>query len=424
MRRRLVLAIAGVAAVAVVLFALPLGLVLQRTYRDEELLRVERDTIATTRAVDLSPDRGDPIELPPSRDTLAVYDRARRRVSGRGPAVADAVVGDALRSGAPADRAVGGQLVVAVPLLVGERVSGAVRAERSDAGVHSDVAVAWLALGGAAAGIVVLAALAALALGRRLVAPLDRLAAAAARLGHGDFSTRAPRSGLGELDSVAGALDTTAERLDDLLARERAFSADASHQLRTPIAALRLELEAIELRGDPPPEVPTALAQVERLQQTVETLLAVARDAPDDDRAADLAALADRLPERWAELLAAAGRPLRVAVHAPEPVARASPAVVDQILDVLVANSLHHGAGAVSVTVRPTGGSLAIDVADEGSGFAGDPELAFARRAGGGNGHGIGLALARSLADAEGGRLLLAQARPKPVLTLLLRRQV
>jgi signal transduction histidine kinase len=424
MRRRLVLAIAGVAAFAVILFALPLALLLQRTYSDEELLRIQRDTIATTRAVDLSRDPGDPIELPPSRDVLTVYDRSGRRIAGNGSAAADSVVRAALRTGAPADHAGAGRLVVAVPLLVAERVAGAVRAERSDAAARRDARHAWLALGGAAAVIVVLAALAALALGRRLVAPLDRLAAAARRLGDGDFAARAPRAGMGELDSVAEALDATAARLDELLTRERSFSADASHQLRTPIAALRLELEAIELRGDGPPELPTALAQVERLQETVETLLAVARDAPDPDRAADLAVLADRLQERWTEPLAAAGRPLRIAVRTPDAVARATPGVIEQILDVLVANALHHGRGTVTVTVRGADRSLALDVADEGPGFSGDPEGAFARRASAGNGHGIGLALARSLADAEGGRLLVARAGPGPVLTLLLRRQV
>ena len=66
MRRRLVIAIAGVAAVAVLLLAVPLAIVLQRTYRDEDLLRLQRDTVAATRGIDLSARRSDPIELPRS----------------------------------------------------------------------------------------------------------------------------------------------------------------------------------------------------------------------------------------------------------------------------------------------------------------------------------------------------------------------
>ena len=92
MRRRLIAAIAGVAAAAVVLLALPLGIVLSRTYRDQELLRLQRDTVAATRAIDLGVQRGDQIELPRSSDALAVYDRAGRRVAGRGPAAASPLV--------------------------------------------------------------------------------------------------------------------------------------------------------------------------------------------------------------------------------------------------------------------------------------------------------------------------------------------
>ena len=64
------------------------------------------------------------------------------------------------------------------------------------------------------------------------------------RLGDGDFSVRAGRSGIGELDLAAAALDGTAERLGGLVERERAFSADASHQLRTPVTALQVHLDA------------------------------------------------------------------------------------------------------------------------------------------------------------------------------------
>ena len=91
-----------------------------------------------------------------------------------------------------------------------------------------------------------------------------------------------------------------------MLARERSFSADASHQLRTPLAALRIELEARELDGE---DVTSELTQVDRLEQTIETLLAVARDTPRRQDPVDLAALADDLARRWrGELLARAGR--------------------------------------------------------------------------------------------------------------------
>ena len=156
------------------------GPVLARTYRDDDLLRLQRDTIAATRAIDVgSP--GDPVELPRSRDALSVFDRAGRRLAGAG--TADAAVRETLRTGRPADATLDGRLVVAVPLLTGERVTGAVRAERSGAGAAHDAHQAWLVLAAGAVALIVLAVLAAMFLGRRLSSPLERLATAAGRLG-------------------------------------------------------------------------------------------------------------------------------------------------------------------------------------------------------------------------------------------------
>ncbi|MDQ2940052.1 MAG: HAMP domain-containing histidine kinase [Actinomycetota bacterium] len=424
MRARLIAAIAGVAAAAVMLLAVPLALVLQNNYRDDELLRLQRDTVAATREIDLSAGR-DPIEVPPTSDTLAVYNRAGERVAGHGPRVADPLVREAIRSGRIADQHTEGKFVVAVPLLTNERVTGAARGVRDDSAAVSRTHRVWLALGGLAAGIVILAIGAALLLSRRLASPLERLASAARRLGHGDFSVRSPRTGVAEADSVAEALDVTAERLGDLVSRERAFSSNASHQLRTPLAALRLELEALEMRGNPPAEVSRALAEVDRLQATIDTLLSVARDSADRSDESDLPALLGEIEERWHGPLAAKGRPLRVAVNGDDLVAQASPSVVSEVIGVLVDNAYRHGSGAVTVTARAAAGSIAVDVEDEGPGFSGDPEPAFERRSGSadGEGHGIGLDLARSLAVAEGGRLLVTRAAPAPILTLLLPRR-
>jgi signal transduction histidine kinase len=409
-----------VAALAVVLFAIPLALALSRTYRDDELLRLQRDAVAATRAIDLGTSAADPVELPPAPRALAVYEASGRRIAGRGgPARADALTRAAIVRGRPTDRAAGGRLVVAVPLVVGERVTGALRAERSDAAVASRTRRAWLTLAGLAILVVALATAAAFLLARRLAAPLERLAIAARRLGDGDFGARAPRAGVPEVDEVGAALDATAQRLDNLVARERAFSADASHQLRTPLAALRLELEALELRGE---ELPVALAQVERLQDTVDTLLAVARDAQPTTATADLAALVDGAERRWRGVLAGDGRPLRVDVTAADPVARAAPRVIDEILDILLSNAHRHGKGAVTASVREAAGWLVVAVADEGEGFAVPPREALSRRAESNGGHGIGLALAQSLAHAENGRLEIVESGRRPIVRLLIRR--
>ncbi len=420
MRRRLVLAIAGVATASIVVLALPLALVLQTSHRDEELLRLARDTVAATRMIDLSATPADdPVELPAVGARLTVYGVSGQRAAGAGPARAPADVQAVLRSGRPVQHAGDGQLVAVAPLYRGERVAGAVRAQRDDGRAARETRRAWLLLGAVALAIVLLAVLAAVILGRRLAAPLERLAVAARRLGDGDFSVRAPRSGIAEVDAVGGALDTTAERLDTLVTRERSFTADASHQLRTPLQALRIELEAMELRGVDAPELTRAIGQVDRLQGTIDTLLTVARDTVVPNAQTALGPVLDALATRWTGPLARDGRPLRVVVPAVAPPVKASAAILDEILDVLVDNAHRHGAGQVTVTARPLEGWVAIDVADDGPGLGHDPDARFMRRTGGEH-YGIGLALARSLAHAEGGRLT-ARAGARPVVTLTLR---
>lgn len=356
-----------------------------------------------------------------------MYDGTGRRVAGEGPDRADRVVRDALRTSRPKDDVREGRLLAAVPLVVSERVEGAVRAVRSDTAVEHSTHGAWLALAAASAALVFAAVLAALVLGRRLALPLEHVAGAARRLGGADFTASGQRSAIPELDAVSEALDATARRLDDLLARERAFSADASHQLRTPLAALRLELEAamIEHEGGRSAELAAALAQVDRLQATIETLLAAARDLPRPVAAdTDLTAALDRAETRWRGPLADRSRPLRVRPGPAHAAVVARLNVLDEVLDVLLDNALRHGDGSVTVAVRDLDGWLAVDVIDEGRGFTEPTEAAFRRRPDGGDdGHGIGLSLARSLAEAEGGRLSVGRPGPGPRVTLLLPRR-
>lgn len=418
MRRRLVIAIAGVAGVAVLLFALPLAFVLQRSYVDEELLRLQRDTDAATRGIDLSNGTPDRIELPSFRGQIGVYSRGGLRIAGTGPPVADQATRSALRARAPIGSASGGQLMVAVPLLSGEAVTGAVRAQRGQGAVAQRVHRAWLALGGLGAGVIALAVLAALALGRRLSRPLDTLAGAARRVGEGDFAARASPTGIAEIDDVGAALNGSSRRIGELIARERTFSADSSHQLRTPLAALRLELESLALEApEQAPGLTPALTQVDRLQGTIDTLLAVARGgAPSDERTTDLKQALRGIETVWHGPLAASGRPLHTTGVEPA-LAAISPAVLDEILEILMQNASTHGTGAVTVTVRAVGDTFALEVSDQGPGFGLDAEEAFRR--GSGAGHGIGLALARSLAHAEGARLQITEPGPGPTVTVL-----
>jgi signal transduction histidine kinase len=229
-----------------------------------------------------------------------------------------------------------------------------------------------------------------------------------------------------EVDAAAAALNATAERLGHLVARERAFTADASHQLRTPLTGLRLRLEAALAAPETDRGVTVeaalegALEDVDRLESTVEDLLALARDVAPVRQPLDLAGLLDEVERHWRGPLAAAGRPLRVQSEPRLPEAHASAAAVRQVLDVLVGNAAEHGAGAVSVRARAAPDAIAVDVDDEGPGPSRPSEELFRRRSDPARGRGIGLALARSLTEAEGGRLVLSRPGPAPCFTLLL----
>jgi signal transduction histidine kinase len=257
---------------------------------------------------------------------------------------------------------------------------------------------------------------------RRLARPLEDLAVAARRLGDGDFSVRTRQGGIPEIDSVGVALNSTAGRLDDLLARERAFSADASHQLRTPLAGLRLRLEAAleSPHQDLKPAVAASLVDADRLESTIDELLALARDRRSDGASpVDLRELLDELSPEWRGRLALQDRGLDLNHEPGTPDPRASAAAVRQILAVLVDNATTHGAGTVTVTVREATDAVAIDVSDAGPGVPESEIDLFARQADERSGHGIGLALARRLAEAEDGRLELTRRTP-PTFTLLL----
>ncbi|MGI8664050.1 MAG: sensor histidine kinase [Acidimicrobiales bacterium] len=424
MTRRILVAIVTVAGLAVAGFGVPLALAVSNRYHDDAVVRLERE--ATSAAIQVPGSAlatGDPVELPPAADNthLALYDSTGRLIQGHGPDRLDSNVSAVLR-GSATDASSGAELIVAVPVSSEERVVAVVRAAKDQDLITDQIHRAWLAMTGIAAAVVVTAGLIGALLARRLGGPVVRLASTATRLGDGDFSVRAERTGITEIDTVAAALDATADRLGRLISRERDFSADASHQLRTPLAGLRLQIESALAK--PPQDhdatLSDALLQIDRLETTIDDLLALRRDTERSGAALHLSAVFDELDRRWRGPLAALGRPLRLRADDDFPSVVGSPAAVRQILDVLVANAIEHGAGTVTVTARSAGGGGALEVSDDGPGVSPDQvELIFARREVGQD-RGIGLALARSLAEAEGGRLILRSSGDSPTFSLVL----
>ncbi len=421
MRRRILFAIVSVTTVAVVLFAVPLAFTLSDLYHEEAVIRLERAAAELSENVPTAfPRVTDPVEFPATDGRLvALYDRAGDRIAGRGPIVGDGIVKRALR-GDVTDTQNGEVLVVGTPVTRGERVVGALRVEATASAISSRTWNSVLVMAGFGALVVTISAAIATWQARRLARPVDRLARDAVRLGEGDFTIDPHTSGVPELDSLSHALTTTAARLDEMLIRERRFSEDASHQLRTPLAGLRVTLEAaqIDAATEPSAAFDAALAQVDRLESTIEDLLVLAREQPAARSDVDLRPILTALDDDWHGRLAVAGRPLRVISDRDVSHAAVSDRALRQILDVLVDNALQHGSGEISVHARGTPGGVVIDVTDEGPGITGDPDSIFQRRAPGATNNGIGLALARSLAEAEGLRLNLVHPGPEPVFSV------
>ncbi|MCB0964524.1 MAG: HAMP domain-containing histidine kinase [Acidimicrobiales bacterium] len=415
MRRRILGAILASTAIALAGFGVPLGLSVQQRYRDEALVRLSAAAAAGAVAVPGSFDREDDLpELPtsPADIDVALYDATGTRRTGVGPERGDATVEETLASGrltqTPDD------LVVAFPVSDEETVVGAIRASTPASTVRARTQRTWAAMAALATGVFALTTALAVRRSRTLARPLVELERQAAAVGDGGEVPPRTEAGIEEIDAVHDALVDAAHRLNDVLARERAFSADAAHQLRTPIASLRLRLENEQSDADHDQElVAGALGDLDRLEATIDDLVALARDVAPVGTARPLATVLKEVVAPWEEVAAAKDRALEVGLEPELPYVTARPQAVRQILDVLLANAFEHGAGTVRLEATRVGAGAVVSVADEGDARL-DPEAVFVRRNAGATGTGIGLGLARRLADAEDLRLVLAHPGPGP----------
>jgi signal transduction histidine kinase len=406
MRRRLILSTALISLAAVVVLGVPLGAVEAASLRQDVDTRLEREADAVAGVVDDRIEGGRPV--PPS--LLRRYARPSHRIAvvardGRPIVSRPPIGGEVLRARAGS----GGVSRVIAEAPVGEL----------DGRVHR----AWLLIAALSAGSVLVASALAALQARRLARPLEAIARRAEQLGDGDFSVRAGRVGVPEIDAIAQGLDVSAGRIAELVAREREFSANVSHQLRTPLTALRLRIEEAGVLDDAPTrarEIDAALAETDRLEVTIAELLAHARRAdPQVASVIDLAAIVADHATTWRRVFQRAGRELRVDASAGIR-AHASRGTVGQVLDVLLDNALRHGRGTTTISSAAESRHAVLTVADEGAGIDdAERERIFQRGASRGTGAGIGLDLARALAQADSASLrVLAGAPTRFVLSL------
>ena len=413
MRRRLLAAMLLVAVVAVAGFGVPLAVSVQARYHDEALLTLSEEAARAAVAVPGSFARDHDVpELPDPVDDVdvALYGTDGRRVLGEGPGRADAVVLAAL--GVAADQPRRDDLVFAVPISQEEIIVGAVRTSLPASVVANRTHRTWAAMAALAVGVLLAAGLLAARRSRSLVRPLDELRADADVIGAGGEVPARPDTGIEEIDAVHAALTQAATRLNAALARERSFSSDLAHQLRTPLASLRIRIETEQCAPDHDVALlDDALRDVDRLEHTIDDLLALARDTGRTREARALSTIVREVTTAWQPRLRAAGRNLQVDLEAQLPWVEVSPPAIRQILDVLINNALVHASGDIRVSAGRLGAGAVVAVADQG-GTTVDPEEVFIRRHPDATGEGIGLALARRLAEAENLRLVVADPGP------------
>ena len=336
------------------------------------------------------------------------------------PELQDALEGKVATGERPSNTLGGDLVYVAVPVLSGPKAEGAVRITYPAAVI--DDRTAQKTRGLILVGVISLigAAFAALLISSSFTSPIRRLQRTTEKLAEGDMSQRAAEEGPPEIRSLARSFNSMTERLEGLLDRQKAFAGDASHQLRTPLTALRLQLErAADMVGTDPEgareRVEAATEETERLQRLVEGLLMIARSegSKPDTEVVDVSQLvADRL-DMWESF--AAERGVTIVTNAPPGLrAIAVPNALEQIVDNYVDNALGVASegDTISIVAQAYSGTVGVHVIDEGPGMRPEHlEHAFDRfwRAPDAphGGSGIGLAVVQHLAELSGGHVVL-----------------
>jgi signal transduction histidine kinase len=428
MRRRLALSTLVLVTVVLLALEVPLGIIYSRHEHDALNTALQRD------AGSLAALSEEIIEHPADHDVSAL---AQRFSQGAGGAVViqdrsgtlltppGATDGDpglqgalrAARSGQSSSGEVDGLTFVAVPTAAGGNDGGAVLIARSDESIDNRVHQFWFVLLVIGAAVLGGSVLVSSRLARWVTDPLRQLDESAAKLGQGDLSVRAQTDdGPPEIIALAATFNDMADRLDELLRSQRRFVADASHQLRSPITALRLRLENLSI--DDPTRIAAsrdaALRETARLTRLVDGLLTLARaEAHRPQREA--VRVTDALVRRsdaWAPLAAEQGVDLHVHdTNDASLTAVLVPDHLDQILDNLIDNALDATStgGSVALSGRRNGFKVEIHVTDEGRGMTDEErQRAFDPFWQSPNGHsngntGLGLAIVDQLVRSSGG---------------------
>jgi signal transduction histidine kinase len=360
------------------------------------------------------------------QDELAVYDKAGH-VFIHGPAqlrvtpaqITAALSGQTVQQwqGHPRDG-----LLVLRPAYSGSRIVGVAVVQRAAQTLNEQITSLWVGLGLAGLVAVRLAATLSIALARWVGCPLRRLDATADRFGAGELTVRASTIvGPPEMRHLAGTFNDMAGRLEALVGSHRTLVADISHQLRTPLAAVRLRLELLhdDVDSTAAGELTGALGEISRLSRLVDGLLAMARAEHTQPApvTVDLAQLVNERMAAWSPL--AQERHIQLLTSSGQGRVAATAGHLEQVLDNLLANALDAtpSGGHITVSIRQDHDRVLLEVIDSGPGMTPDQRANAFRRfwtqpadnpsRENGSGSGLGLAIVHRLITVDGGTIAL-----------------
>lgn len=443
MRWRLLVALLAFGAAAVAGFAWPLlmSTSAQRTQRLVISRTADLDRFASL--ADQALTAGDTVALDAELrrytelygEPLLVVDARRERVLGApsldvGDPAIRAVIDGALRNQParpvpelrPWSRS---PVLLARPVGTGTRVAGAVVLQVSVRDAAGDVAGQWaVILGGAVLAAAACTGLAFL-VSRWVLRPVRDLESGVRATAAGSARAHVRLAGPPELRELESEFNRMSDAVADAAEAQRRLVADASHQLRNPMAALRLRIDTLGTTVGPSETYTSALAEVERLESLLDALIALERvdsqpPTPDSGDSCDATlAIADRL-DAWTPAAAAAGIDLRTPSTMDDEVSVACPLdELLEILDILLDNAIKYAGPSATVTLTATPGNpVVLEVADTGSGLTPD-ELPLAphrfwraHRHKGARGNGLGLSIAQARLTNRSGHLHLTPTHP------------
>ena len=413
MRRHLIVTSLAVTSMIVLAFTVTLGLLVRDLARDRAIAEAERkaESIARFLAV-VGPSQG----IQGTLNALGVSESIEHDVTVVLPN--GTAIGAPLQEGELVEQALNGTAVrvqlpggeaLHVPVVQSDGSIVVVRVFVSSEALTEGVAASWLILGVLGLVLIGIAIVVSTRLAQGIVTPISELSATAVELGRGNFDARVVPSGPKEIHDVGVEFNILAERVVALLQQERETAADLSHQLRTPLMAVRLDAEAL-------PKDPKKKRLIEDIDELARHVDFVIREARREIRwhpgaECDLSAMLNERVAFWSALAEEQDRVVDAAIDEGPAlvgiVEEDARAMVDALIGNIFAHTDEGTDFAVLLDVKEE--AMTLTVEDAGNGFF--DTSALKRGESGGTGTGLGLDIARRTAESAGGRLRISRSR-------------